>query len=280
MARAFAPGHITGFFAPYRHEDPLKAGSWGAGFAIDLGAAAEVELSGSSSIEIELPYGRGEVTRKAVEMALAEAGEKGARVDIELQLPVGQGFGMSAAGTLATTLALAELLGKEREDALRWAHTAEVLSGTGLSDAIGSFHGGLVVRREPGLPPSGEIIRKDVVRELWIMVVGEPIDTSDFLEKRGKDVEDAGKRALSTLLKDITFSNFMEQSREFAESIAISDVLNAIPPGFRGSQVMLGNSVFFTASGSGMVNLTGKRAEAPLRAIRCKIDSTGARVIG
>ncbi len=278
MARAFAPGHITGFFAPYRHDDPLKSGSWGAGFAIDLGATAEVELS--DSIDMEIPYGKGEVTRKAVEMALKEAGEKGARVEIELQLPVGQGFGMSAAGTLAASLALAELLGKEKEDALRWAHTAEVISGTGLSDVIGSFYGGLVVRKEPGLPPYGEVIKKDIVREIWIMVVGEPIDTRDFLEKRGKGVEEAGKRALERLLSEISFSRFMEESREFAESIAISDVLKEIPEGFTGSQLMLGNSVFFTQSGSGMVNITGKKAEPPIKAIRCKIDNTGARVIG
>ncbi len=279
MARAFAPGHITGFFAPYRNEDPVKSGSWGAGFAIDLGATAEVELYGSE-IDIEIPYGKGEVTRKAVEISLSESHEKGVRVDIELQLPVGQGFGMSAAGTLATTMALAELLGKERGDALRWAHTAEVLSGTGLSDAIGSYYGGLVVRKEPGLPPYGDVIKKDVIREVWIMVVGEPIDTREFLQKRGNEVTEAGKKAISELLSDISFSNFIRQSRAFAEEIEIGDVLRHIPDGFRGSQVMLGNSVFFTSSGSGMVNLSGKKAEAPLKAIRCKIDNTGARVIG
>ena len=280
MARAFAPGHITGFFAPFRHEDPVRAGSWGAGIAIDLGATAEVELHGSG-IEIDIPFGKGEVTRRAVELALSESGEsRGVRVDLELQLPVGQGFGMSAAGTLATTVALADILGKEREDALRWAHTAEVLSGTGLGDAIGSFHGGLVIRKEPGLPPYGEIIRKDVVRELWIMTVGDPIDTREFLEKRGDEVSKAGMKALSGLLNDTSFSAFIRFSREFAEEVSIGDAIRAIPEGFTGSQVMLGNSVFFTASGSGMVNITGRRAEAPLSAIRCRIDSTGARLIG
>ncbi len=265
-AKVFAPGHITGFFYPHIDSDPEKSGSYGAGICLSLGAVAEVEISEGKGIEI---HGvEGNVTERALLMAKNELGlEKKITVRIELQLPISQGFGMSAAGTLAASLALAHLSGVDRHDALRWTHTAEVESKTGLSDAIASYHGGLIIRKRPGLPPYGEVEKIDIDSEIGIIVVGEPVRTDEVL----KDpevlvrIENSGRKSLENFMKDKSLENFMRVSREFASSIGISNILDRIPEGKLGSQAMLGNSVFFIDGDA---------------SIRCNIDNQGVRVIG
>jgi len=179
-ARAFAPGHITGFFVPYIHRNPERSGSYGAGICLDKGAIAEVEISDGDGVEISGVDGR--VTRRALLMGKREIGiERKITVKIELQLPLSQGFGMSAAGTLAASLALAHIYHVDESEALRWAHIAEVESRTGLSDAIASYHGGLVIRKRPGLPPHGEVEKLDTEGEINCVVVGDEIRTEDIL---------------------------------------------------------------------------------------------------
>ena len=268
-AEGFAPAHITGFFMPHRDADPLKSGSYGAGVALNFGAFSTVEISSGEGMEVKVARGgNGKVTERAIEIALSEIKENvRVRATIIPQLPIGQGFGMSAAGTLATMVAFAELMGMEREDALRWTHMAEIESGTGLSDAIGSFYGGMVIRKRPGLPPFGEVERVEIEGDVWCMILGDPISTADFLA--GYDVErlrDPAMSALNSLLEEPTFIRFAQLSRSFAETVAISpEILKKIPENALGSQIMLGNSVFFIYGEGGM---------------RCRFDSEGARVIG
>ena len=283
MARAFAPAHITGFFVPHRVDDPLRSGSYGAGIAIDLGAHAEVKIEDGHGISIEMPYGHAEVTERAVEIALRETGsEFRVKADLSLQLPIGQGFGMSGAGTLAVTMALAELLGKSREDALRWAHIAEIESGTGLSDVIGSYYGGLVIRKRPGLPPYGEIERIEADAEIRCMILGEPISTKEFLRSAERSaMEKAGMASLKMLEENPSIETFMRGSRRFAEALNIGPgLLERIPEGFYGSQVMLGNSIFFSDLRNSTAVKLLKGPDPPPNSLRCSPDNLGARVIG
>ena len=282
-ARAFAPAHITGFFVPHRVDDPLRSGSYGAGIAVDLGAHADVEMDDSGEIRISMPFGRADVTERAVKLALRETGSNmGVRADLALQLPIGQGFGMSGAGTLAVTMALAELLGKSGEDALRWAHTAEIVSGTGLSDVIGSYYGGLVIRKKPGLPPYGEIERMEADAEIRCMIIGEPISTKEFLASADESaIRKAGMASLKRLEEKPSLKTFMIESRRFAESLDLSpELLRRIPEGFHGSQVMLGNSIFFTDLRNSTAVKLVKGPEAPPNSLRCSPDNLGARIIG
>ncbi len=55
IAKAFAPGHISGFFEPVLHyEDLMHTGSRGAGFSISLGALSEVMVEESQSNSIQI----------------------------------------------------------------------------------------------------------------------------------------------------------------------------------------------------------------------------------
>lgn len=81
--------------------------------------------------------------------------EEAVSIEIQLELPVSQGFGMSAAGLLATSLALGELFDRGDEGQLaRLAHRIERNISGGLGDILGLWAGGCELRTIPGSPPS------------------------------------------------------------------------------------------------------------------------------
>ncbi|MGA1872795.1 MAG: pantoate kinase [Thermoplasmatota archaeon] len=119
----FCPGHITGFFSIHdRGKEILARGSRGAGVNLSLGAISSITLRSPDRTGDEGPLkfklavkGVNEfkvdprIYGSVVEALLPERG-KGweASVRVTLQLPVGQGFGMSGAGALSISIALWE----------------------------------------------------------------------------------------------------------------------------------------------------------------------------
>ena len=76
-------------------------------------------------------------------------------VNVRLELPISQGFGMSAAGLLATSLCLGEFFDRGDEGQLaRLAHRIERQISGGLGDILGLWAGGCELRTKPGSPPS------------------------------------------------------------------------------------------------------------------------------
>ncbi|MGB7124093.1 MAG: pantothenate kinase, partial [Thermoplasmata archaeon] len=131
-ASAFAPAHVTGVFRPSpRTRDPRARGSIGAGVVLELGVRATAEfragptrrLQLTSDVPIPLPISENVARR----LAPPDAGTLRVRLDHEL--PIGQGFGMSAAGATATALAVGTISGRSRADALRVAHLADLFGG-------------------------------------------------------------------------------------------------------------------------------------------------------
>jgi pantoate kinase len=133
--RAHAPGSVTTMFRP------AEDASYGVSLATADGTVATVEESSRTRISLD-----GEAAEMPpVEIALRELGVSAA-VSLETELPIGSGFGISGASTLATVIAAnAELeLGHDREHLLDIAHRAEVEAGTGLGDVFVQDRGGLV----------------------------------------------------------------------------------------------------------------------------------------
>lgn len=283
-AKAFCPGHITGFFQICEHEDLDRTGSRGAGICISLGAASTVKATkGRGKLEVKINGKRDKapVTRQAL-ATLVDATEFDIVVETLLELPMRQGFGMSASGTLSAALALCEILGFDFEDAVRAAHRAEVIHRTGLGDVAALARGGITIRRREGLPPFGRVdrINKDI--ELAIAVVGPEISTSVVLGDPDlrERVNQVGMACVSDLEKSPSLANFFRLCGEFSmrTGLITPEVENAIES-ISGlgpaAMVMLGNSVFASGDVDAEISVLSERWDAR----KVGVDWQGPRIL-
>ncbi len=288
-ARAFVPGHITGFFEVIEHSDPLLSGSRGCGVVIDKGVTTtvEVEEAREPALEVHLDGAPCDcpVTRSAVEMMRGIPTGLAIKVNHELQLPMKYGFGISAAGALGAALALnrALSLGMSPMQCGQIAHRAEVLNKTGLGDVIAELNGGLLLRRKPGAPGIGDV--EEIASDHYVIafLVGEELETKPILLDGDKEkrINDAGGRCMEVFKGNPTPENFLKTSRKFAlyTGLMSKKVYLAVKilenHGVKASMAMLGNSVF---------TLTGNPQEVSelldYPCIIAKIDNIGARIIG
>jgi pantoate kinase len=289
--QAFCPGHITAlFYAPPPGTSRERTGSRGAGLSISLGARAKVRAQMGEGFGI-VP---GPGTRLAPTVATAVGNYISLarrpvelHLDLELDLPVGQGFGMSGAMALAAVLAAEGELGLLRGDATRaaaLAHSAEVEFRTGLGDVVAQMRGGLEIRRRPGLPPHGEVVTAPHEGDVLIAWTEEPLHTSSVLgdpEARAR-LERAALPRLDAAPGAPTLEWLLEEGWAFAQEAglagpAVREMVEACLPHGRASQVMLGNSIF-AAGDLAAMGREMDRLGRPHRVVR--VDNRGARVLG
>jgi len=284
-ARAFCPGHITGFFEIHRTDNLLSTGSRGAGLCFTLGATSSVELRDSDRQTIKISINgkeqRAEVTRIAVKHLLGKVKSE-VRVTTGLDLPVSQGFGMSAAGSLSASIALAELLGQERQRAFEASHMAEVECGSGLGDVSALHRGGITIRKTAGLPPIGEVLRIDGEPDLVLGVVGRQMLTKSVLLNSAKTmgINRSGGKCVDRILGERTLEKLMSLSHSFSidtglaskEILGILDECNSVG---MASMTMLGNSVFATGDSAGISDILKKHGPV----WECKVDVEGPRLL-
>lgn len=255
MTRAFAPGHITAFFAAVRRDDPLDTGSRGAGIVVEDGVTVEVHDADETTVTFD-----GETAEfKAVERVL-EMCEVTASVEIDADVPVGCGFGVSGASALATAFAVNEefSLGQESDQMVAAAHAADVLAGTGLGDVVPQGIGGVVTRIEPGAPDIGLFGEIEVEDPRIGYTVHGPLDTADVLgnDDAMERVNEAGESALNGLLKDPSVEELTDISWEFAleTGLATENVEETVgdvrAAGGKASMAMLGETCYGVAAGT------------------------------
>ncbi|MHC1579283.1 MAG: pantoate kinase [Candidatus Alkanophagales archaeon] len=251
-ARAYSPSHITGFFEIIRHESPLRTGSVGCGITLKAGCVAEVRLSDGREHRIRINGVEAEA--RTTKLVVERLAGRPVVVDIKLEVPVGCGFGASAAGTLSTALALNELfsLKMSLNRLAQLAHVAEVTNRTGLGDVIAQSHGGAVIRLSPGPPGVGVIDKIPCGSvEVGAVTFGE-LPTKSILEDEGavRRINDAGRRAMRDFMQAPSLENFMRISKRFAyETELVSergmDAIEAVEAeGGLASVAMLGDTVF------------------------------------
>lgn len=288
-ATAFAPGHITGFFEICDEEtDPAKIGSRGAGFSVKLGVTSRIEIKEDGFPGI-LCLVNGEqqeasTTRSAVELLL---GREALNVTVHqtMELPVSQGFGMSAAGALSASLATASILGRTRRDAVWAAHCAEVMNRTGLGDVVGSAVGGFETRLEPGCEPHGKIEpfrAGEPVDDVMVAVVDQEILTKRILTdpNHRRDIKAAGASALKKFREAPGLRSFADVSKEFSiethlASDRISRIYREVERLSLVGQCMLGGSVF----AFGRSHDVKTRLSRWGRVVSTKVEFNGARVV-
>jgi pantoate kinase len=283
---AFAPGHISAFFEPvYAGQDMDRSGSCGAGINLSLGTLSQVTvipaLPHTITVRINGSPSDAPVTKLALKYL---AGETPFQIAVEtiVDLPVSQGFGMSAGGALSSTLALADLLNLSRDTAVKAAHYAEVQLRTGLGDVIASSFGGIEIRRKAGLPPWGLLEHIPGVYDIVVCVIGKEIETSKILSDaaRLRQIASYGRYCTKKLLEKPSVEHLFSLAWEFTRKIGLADelVVQAIEAANQygmASMCMLGNSVF----AMGDTPMLCKTLSAYGKVFCCTVDEGGARVL-
>lgn len=278
---ACCPGHISGYFKRVSTHEPEACGSIGAGIVINPGVAVTAMPSRCTSISIFQRTIGGRVRLIAdrsppLESALYKLGID-ANIVTECKLPVGSGFGLSAAALLASLTAVNRLfdLCLSPHDIARIAHETEVHHRTGLGDVAACQGGGRVVRNGGGI--DAEILRTyDMGGEISAISFG-PIPTPSVLGSASRMERVA--RAFPPK-NPATVQEFFAQSQRFAYDSGlvtqeVERVLQACEAeGVDAAMTMLGNGVF----------AYGTKAHAVLRqfgtVFRCGMATSGARVTG
>lgn len=250
-AVGFSPGHISGYFRRFDGERPEVTGSCGGGIVIDKGVHALVTPAEKTSVSIHLAWSADVDTCVArssplVAYALGRLGVSAA-VKTLTSLPLGAGFGLSAAALLSTLVAANALFDTGFSDAalVGIAHETELHFQTGLGDVAACTGGGIVCRRHPG-------IETDIIRmngegvQVAALSLG-PLHTADVITSpiQMARVKEAYRPQCATSPED-----FFGISRRFAEKSGL--VVDEIRPileacdarGIPASMTMLGKGVF------------------------------------
>ena len=248
---AFCPGHISGYFKKIVGDTITTTGSIGAGIVISEGVTATVKPSDRISICIRRkssPKTSFEVSSGSPLLEhVLEHLNLTASVVTECTLPIGAGFGLSAAALLATLTALNHLFdrGMNAEEIAQCAHAAEVTHRTGLGDVAACQGGGRVVRSGPGI--HGLIERRyDMPEPLYAVSFG-PIHTPTVLGSSAQ-MELASSAFPKTTPGNV--EDFFLLSRLFAQQSGLMtpEAQNVIrkcdAAGIPSSMTMLGNGVF------------------------------------
>ncbi|MCC7565398.1 MAG: GHMP kinase [Methanomicrobiaceae archaeon] len=264
-AVAFSPGHISGYFRQIEGSDPGTTGSVGAGIVIEEGVLARAVPAAEAGVTVRRLDAAGGIADSffgspPVEYALARL-QVAAAITTECRLPIGAGFGLSAAALLASITAVDRLfaLGMGEEEIAALAHEAEVVHRTGLGDVAACRGGGLACRRGAGVRAG--IVRQYPGERVYAVSMGA-LSTAAVLSSK------AAMARISAAFPDRCpddLMDFMLLSRQFADSSGlvtpqIAEVLAACDAaGVPASMTMLGNGVF--ACGEGAAGLLSAYGE-------------------
>lgn len=239
------PHRISGFFEIVDKENgipiqnPEKIGSRGAGFNVNgVGKTAisyeKLEKGEESRCTIyingekldnnaETTYFIFDHVRKLLDYTID------VKIEHSFDLPVGCGYGASGSGALGTIFGLNELLNLNltNKESGRIAHIAEVVNKTGLGTVCGQLGRGLCLLKEPGYPCSFERLEspKDlqvICGSFGMIQTKSILSNGDLSEK----IKKAGSVALSRLIAEPNYRNFIQLSFQFVKNTGIMDFLN------------------------------------------------------
>jgi pantoate kinase len=303
---AFSPAGISSFFEICDRTADGKpitnlqhVGARGGGFGIEKGVLTEVSVAraekNSVRVSINGKFSEAETTKTVVQMLLEKADEPyEVLVKHNVEVPIGAGFGSSAAGALTTALALSKGLGLSLSynQIGRIAHVAEVKCKTGLGTVGPLMLGGCVLTIEPGAPGIAVIDRVPISTD-YVIVAGVfgPTPTKEVLSSPEKRlaVNKWGRKTLEKILAEPSLENFLACCREFAEKtgfmtkrvrtlMRLADEAGAIGA----AQNMVGEAVHALTTLENVKNVVQafKRVLPQEKILVAQIDIQGARLIG
>jgi pantoate kinase len=306
-ARAFSPAGISSFFEICDRTpdgkliaDPAQIGARGGGFSPDKGVSTEVTVAEAEEKKVQVFINgescpEAETTKSVVEMLTANVSENySVTVKHDVEVPIGAGFGSSAAGALSTALASSNALGINLtyNQLGRIAHVAEVKSRTGLGTVGPLLFGGCGLTINPGAPGIARLDRIPVSPD-HRLVIGtfRPYPTKEMLSSTEKKeiINKWGRKSLKKILADPSLENFMATCKEFAlrTGFATNRVKKLIEMsenagGIGAAQNMLGEAVhaLVTVDSVEAVHEAFKKLLPEEKILIAKIDFQGARMIG
>jgi len=297
VARAFSPGHITGFFEiPHdiSHFPSMNRGSKGAGFSIDRGIATTVYVYETSKPEYEVWInGSKSLNAEVSEWVMKEYLKFAERpyfisIHHDVEIPVGFGLGSSGAAALSLSYALNRALGIgfNKTQAAQIAHDAEIACNTGLGTVIAEFEGGFEMRTSVGAPGIGSVSRIDLSKDhKAIILCLAPISTKSFLKNRMNEINGLGGTMLTKLSASKSIDEFLKMSHRFAETLGLTEgrckrPIEALKTrGIQSSVALFGQTVFTVVSQEMADGAARVLREFGGTLIVCNIDMTGARVL-
>jgi pantoate kinase len=159
---------------------------------------------------------------------------------------------MSAAGALATGLAVARALGIDGRRAVAMAHLSDLYGGGGLGGVAAILGGGLELRTRPGVPPLGLIRHRRFARSILLAIVGNAVASPRLLrdEKFLGRVRVAAGGSIERLIARPDAGTFLVEAERFTDELGLAsravrgrlDGLRAT--GARAAQTMFGESLF------------------------------------
>lgn len=306
VSETFCPAGISSFFEVCNLDpsgnaiaDPAKIGARGGGFALPRGAVSRTIVKRSAETKIRIKINskaapEAHTTRSAIEQLLKSQNlTLDVAIDLKIACPIGAGFGTSAAGTLASCLALSDAaeLPVTINELGRITHVAEVVNQTGLGTAAALLTGGFVLVTEPGAPGIGFVDRLLFPRNHSIICayVG-PISTRETLAvDYVARLNVPAKRAMDAIRQNPTVSAFLAETRQFSreagfETPVVTRLISTmIASGAVGAtQNMIGEAVHGVADNRkvGRIVESVKKAFPSVRVFATPIDNQGVRLLG
>lgn len=244
------------FFLPRFGNIPDETVSMGCGICVSPGVTAG--LRQATSRQVTLNGVPAEVA--PVKIILDELAPEPVEVALETDLPIGCGFGFSAAATLSTAFAVDHrfALGHSREQLGLMAHRAEVISLTGIGDVATQLTGGVVDRRCTDSPLDTRSLKTNQT-SLMCMIFGAT-ETKKIIGRRrfSDDFVNAGQEAIRWLkncVSDVDLSELIHQSWRFSRQagllgnerlVATIDSVRSVHG--EATRVLLGETVIAVAS--------------------------------
>jgi pantoate kinase len=277
-----------------------QVGARGGGFGIQKGVLTEVNVTEAkkNSVKVTIngkPLPEAETTKTVVQMLLNKVSETyNVVVKHTVDIPIGAGFGSSAAGALTTGLALSKALGLNLtyNQIGRLAHVAEVKCKTGLGTVGPLMLGGCILTIEPGAPGIAIIDRVPISAD-YVIVAGVfgPIPTKEVLAspKKRLAINKWGKKTLEKILSEPSLENFLVCCCDFAKKTGfVTERVRTLMRLAEGAgaigaaQNMVGEAVHTLTTLENAENVVQafKRVLPQDKILVAQIDIQGARLIG
>jgi len=242
-AKAFAPAAISNFFAihdeavnPRDYSSFARAGATGGGFILSRGVHTAATFVRGPSRRVEITVNGvknypARTTRRAVELLFNEGRERAGTgsllLEQQVEVPIGQGFGASAASALSAVLAAAAVVGIE-EPVTRVAypaHVADIVSQTGLGTVSAIFErvgaGAITI---PGAPGIAQFVQVKIPRGLKVVTASlAPFAKSKLLDSAvlRRRANRLGEIALGRVIRTPTMGELARSGEWFADVLGL-----------------------------------------------------------